>query len=189
MAGEITLPTPDQARTQFKKGGIIFALWCIYSELYQTNTGSPMNELLLPCWNWLIGAGSLVTAQISKVAYLTGSVFSLIARSMGAAQTNTWSIPFEFPTNWNSGKPLSLQVYVNSANANTTVMSANLVTTAGDNVSASIAPANDGAWHTLIVNLLPAVNDVAGASGILIITLTGDNGAIMQVASPKFLAQ
>jgi len=185
----VTLPTPDEARTSFGKGGIIYALWCIYCELYQNNTGTPMNELLLPCWNWLIGAGSLVTASIQKVAYLTGRIFALVARSAGAAQTNTWSIPFEFPSNWNSGKPLSLQVQVNSLDGNTTAMTANLVTTAGDNVTASIAPANDGAWHTLIVNLLPAANDVAGTSGILTFTLTGNNGAVMQVASPKFLAQ
>lgn len=185
----VNLPTPDEARTKFGKGGIIYALWCIYSELYESNSGVPMNELLLPAYNWLVGAGTLITAAFKEVVYLTGKVFSLVATSHGAAQTNTWSIPFEFPSNWNSAQPLSLQVYVNSANGFTTTMRADLVTTAGDVAGGSIAPANDGAWHTVIVNLLPAANDVAGQSGILTITLTGDNGAIMQVSSPKLLAQ
>lgn len=183
------LPTPDEARTKFKTGGIIYALLCIYAQLYDSNTGVPMNELLLPAFNWLVGAGNLITASFKEVVYLTGKIFSLVAQSHGAANTNTWSIPFEFPSNWNSAQPLSLKVYVNSANGFTTTMNANLVTTAGDNVNVSIKPANDGAWHILTANLLPAANDVAGQSGILIITLTGDAGAIMQVAAPKLLAQ
>jgi hypothetical protein len=186
---EDTLPTPEEAQTKFSKG-LNYAIWCLYTLTYNGTGANPaMRELLLPLFNWLVGAGTLILSKSEQVAYGTGVIYAMVCRAKNPAEVQTFDIPFDFPAQWDASKALFVSVIVRANGVHVTAMNVVLVTSQGDNVTVDVTPPLDDAWHTIFVQLLPAANGVNGKSGILTLNIQADNNGIGYYSTPKLIAQ